>query len=101
MPAGIRTVSFRSFTTCPAPAQAVQGLAITRPAPPQLPHVCATVKKPCWKRTCPRPWQRGQVAGAVPAADPLPPQASQRSWRGICTVVSAPRADSSNVISRS
>jgi hypothetical protein len=63
--------------------------------------VRATVKKPCWKRTCPWPRHCGQVVGDEPGAAPLPWQLSQFSWRGIWIAVSAPRADSSNEISRS
>ena len=48
MPAGMRTVSLRSFCTRPAPLQVGHGLAMTVPVPRHWPHVRATVKKPCW-----------------------------------------------------
>ena len=47
IPAGMRTVSFRSFCTRPAPWQVRQGLAMTDPVPRHWPQVRATVKKPC------------------------------------------------------
>ena len=35
----------------------------------RLEQVRATVKNPCWKRTCPCPWHCGQLVGVVRTAD--------------------------------
>ena len=48
MPAGMRTVSLRSFWMRPAPRHVVHGLLMIEPVPRHWPHVRATVKKPCW-----------------------------------------------------
>jgi hypothetical protein len=45
------------------------------PVPPQAVQVRATLKKPCWKRTWPRPPQVEQVAGSAPPRVPRPRQA--------------------------
>ena len=71
-----------------------------RPAPRQWLQVRATLKKPCWKVTWPAPRQVGQVTGFVPAAAPVPEQVEQVSARGMRIWVSAPKAASSNEISR-
>ena len=71
-----------------------------RAAPRQRPQVRATLKKPCWNVTWPRPPHALQVVGSDPGAAPLPPQASQASARGIWIWVSVPKAASSKVRSR-
>ena len=63
MPAGILTVSLRSRVTRPAPRQVVHGFVMTRPVPRHCGQVRATVKKPCWNRTCPWPRHCGHVLG--------------------------------------
>jgi hypothetical protein len=47
MPAGIFTVSLRSFSIVPAPWHVLHGLVMILPVPRHWPHVRATVKKPC------------------------------------------------------
>ncbi|MNC89581.1 hypothetical protein D3C83_55390 [compost metagenome] len=47
IPAGIFTVSLRSFCTRPEPLQVAHGLVTTDPVPRHWPHVRATVKNPC------------------------------------------------------
>ena len=39
----------------PAPRHVAQGLVMIEPLPLHWPHVRATVKKPCWYRSFPRP----------------------------------------------
>ncbi|MNW21406.1 hypothetical protein D3C71_2223110 [compost metagenome] len=58
------------------------------------------VKKPCWARTLPWPWQVGQVTGWVPAAAPEPLQESQATVEGTRTLAVVPLKASSSPISR-
>ncbi len=83
MPAGILTVSVRSFVVRPSPLHVTHGFEMMRPEPWQREHVRATVKNPCWKRCCPRPWHCGHVVGLVPGAAPEPLHVSHVSRRGI------------------
>src|SRR5476649_1526479 len=101
MPAGILTVIFLSRAMRPAPLHSGHGLVMTLPAPRHCGQVRATVKKPCWKRTCPWPLHCGHALAVEPGADPEPVHVSHISCRGIWIDVSAPFADSSNEISRS
>jgi len=71
----------------------------TAGTPTMAAGACDT-EKPCWKVTCPRPWQVGQLVGLVPGAAPLPEQVPQRSLLGIRICVSVPKAASSKEISR-
>ena len=48
------------------------------------------VKKPCWARTLPRPWQVVQLVGPLPGAAPEPSQVSQVTEAGILILVSLP-----------
>jgi len=73
---------------------------ITRPVPRQRPQVRATLKKPCWKVTWPRPPQLEQALGPEPAAAPLPEQVWHVSARGNWMLVSVPSSASSKVSSR-
>src|SRR5262249_20602066 len=95
------TSSSESFATRPRPLHFLHRSVTTCPVPPQLPHVRATVKKPCWKRICPRPWHCGHVVGALPPSAPLPLQSGHTAWRFTLTCFVTPKMDSSNVSSRS
>ena len=89
-PAGMLTFSVLSRRTRPWPAQLRHGLSITWPAPWQVWQVRSTVKKPCWARSRPRPWQVGHCCGLEPASAPLPWQTSQATELGTRTVASVP-----------
>ncbi len=56
------------------------------------------VKKPCWARTFPAPWQVGHDTGLEPFSAPLPPQGSQAVEVGILISVWRPRKASSRVM---
>ena len=99
-PPGILIWSLRSTVTWPWPRQSLQGVVTMRPVPRQRPQVRATLKKPCWNVTCPRPPQEVQVVGVVPGAAPLPWQVAQGSARGIWMCVSVPKTASSKLSSR-
>ncbi len=72
MPAGILTVIFRSLRHAARAAAGLARLGDDLPAPRHCGQVRATVKKPCWKRTCPWPRHCGQVVGDDPGAAPEP-----------------------------
>ena len=69
----------RSTVDWPWPPQSLHWLVMMRPVPRQRPQVRATLKKPCWNVTWPRPAQAGSVPGCVPGALPLPPHVSHVS----------------------
>ena len=48
------------------------------------------VKKPCWARTLPCPWQAVQLVGPLPGAAPEPSHVSQVTEAGILILVSLP-----------
>jgi hypothetical protein len=81
-PAGMLTDSERSFSTRPAPPQALQGFLTIWPSPPQVGQVRSTVKKPCCARTLPMPEQVGQVTGSAPPSAPGAAQVSQATTGG-------------------
>src|SRR5258706_3712906 len=89
-PAGTLTDKVFTPRVRPAPRQLLHGSLITFPVPEQVKQVLATLKKPCWKRTCPRPPQAWQAIGAVPDFAPLPPQLGQTSLLGILIRVLIP-----------
>src|SRR6185436_11970564 len=72
IPGGILTVSLRSREIRPAPRHVVQGLVTIFPAPWHCGQVRATVKNPCWVRTCPCPRHIEHVVGDDPGAAPDP-----------------------------
>src|SRR3990170_2774961 len=100
-PAGIFTVRGVVLLVLPAPMHSAHGSFITEPAPWQEGQVLATLKNPCWNLTCPAPRQVEQATGVVPGFAPEPPQVLHATVLGTLTVFSVPKADSSNVISRS
>ena len=66
----------RRLRSKPLPRQAVQGVLMMRPLPPQRPQgeVVANTPMGVCRRTCtwPEPWQSGQTSGEVPSAQPEP-----------------------------
>ena len=82
-PAGTFTDRVLCLSTRPAPAQALQGSAITSPRPRQRGQVCCNEKNPWDTRTCPAPLQSGQALAAVPVFAPEPPQSSQPASTGM------------------
>ena len=105
MPAGTWTFMVLFRRTLPLPLQVVQGSLISLPLPPQvgqgLSDCMVMPMKFCWVRMVPRPPQREQVSGWVPALQPLPPQVEQGSMRPKVISFSQPKAASSKVISSS
>ncbi len=67
-PGGMLTDKVFSRRVRPWPPQALHGVSMTRPAPWHAAQVRSIVKKPCWARTRPRPWQVGQAIGREPAS---------------------------------
>ncbi len=90
-PCGMLTDSVFSLRTRPAPEHVEHGLSMTWPAPPQDEQVRSMVKKPCWLRTLPRPWQERHAVGRLPGAAPAPPQLSHSTEVGTLIRVSRPR----------
>jgi hypothetical protein len=91
----------RVFSLCtrPAPSQLRQAFSITWPAPLHDGQVRSMVKKPCWARTRPRPWQDEQLTGEDPGSAPLPSQSSQRTLVGTRIWADLPWKASSREIS--
>jgi hypothetical protein len=81
-PAGMLTLSARSFCTRPAPPQVLQGFLTIWPTPEQVGQVRSTVKNPCCARTLPMPEQVGQVTGSAPPSEPVPEQDPQATEVG-------------------
>ncbi len=98
-PAGMLTCSVLSLRTRPAPPQVQQGSLITRPMPWQVGQVRSMVKKPCWARTLPAPWQVEQATGWAPPAPPVPLQLSHGAEVGTVMVAVLPLKASSRLIS--
>ena len=99
-PAGMFTLSARSFSVRPAPPQVVQGFLMIWPRPEQVGQVRSTVKNPCCARTLPIPEQVGQVTGSAPPSAPVPEQAAHWTEAGMLIVFWMPENASSSEIRR-
>src|SRR3954471_15041996 len=76
-PAGIVTRYFFTVLREPVPPQVGQGSSITVPLPPQREQGWEIENRPCEEASTPRPWQAGQIDGAVPGLAPEPWQVTQ------------------------
>ena len=97
-PAGMLTDRVLSLRVRPDPPQPRHGFSMTWPTPPQAGQVRSIVKKPCWARTFPAPWQVGQGIGFEPFSAPVPAHSSQDVEVGMRISVWRPRNASSRLI---
>ncbi len=77
MPAGNETITLRSFSTAPAPLQAVQGVFTTLPSPLHSGQVWVNITNPREVETCPTPPQVPHCLRLVPGLAPVPEHSSQ------------------------
>src|SRR4051794_37760351 len=92
---------FLTVFVAPVPPHVGHGSSMTVPEPPQRVQGCEIENSPCPCDSTPRPWQRGQVFGAVPGLAPVPVHVVQICETGTCSGTCAPRTDCSKVIETS
>src|SRR4051794_30127286 len=92
---------FLTVLVAPLPLQVGHGSSMTVPLPPQREHGWEMENSPWPCDSTPRPWQRGQVFGAVPGFAPVPVQVEQICETGTCSGICAPRTDCSKLIETS
>src|SRR5210317_2602912 len=97
-PAGMFTLSARSFSVRPCPPQDLHGFLMIWPIPEQVGQVRSTVKNPCVARTLPMPEQVGQVVGSDPPSAPVPLHGPHWVVDGTVIVFCAPPKASSSVM---
>ncbi len=89
-PAGIRTLTERTFCSVPVPWQTGHGVSNNVPRPMQSGQTVLSEKRPWLSLRLPVPPQRGHVCVDVPGAAPLPRQFEQRTSWGTLTDVVTP-----------
>ena len=78
-PAGMRTLTERTFCSLPVPWQTGHGVSNSVPRPRQSGHTVLRENRPWLSLRLPEPPQRGQVCVEVPGAAPLPRQFEHRT----------------------
>src|SRR4030042_5235899 len=100
-PAGILSWTVLTALTFPPPEHSRQGVVITLPSPRHWEQGGLMLKKPLDCVTWPLPWQRVQICGEAPGAQPDPRQEEQRTYFSTLISLPAPRALSMKEIRRS
>ncbi len=96
-PAGMLTLSRLIVRRAPQPPQVAHGSSMIEPEPPQRWHGFEIEKTPWPCCSTPRPWQTGQIVGAVPGLAPEPWQVSQVVEVGTASDVCVPSTASSKL----
>ena len=89
-PAGMRTLTERTFCSVPVPWQTGHGVSKSVPRPTQSGQTVLSENRPWLSFRLPVPPQRGQVCVEVPGAAPLPRQFEHRTSWGTLTEVVTP-----------